>query len=179
MPQPSRWNNGQSRLIPESITREISAAITQRHPYWVAKQNVFLLAHLHLDFQPDSIRSVSTKLKSQFGPNKSLSDLPKREVTLLNGIDPLDGFQVNLASIQPLNIDKGSREVFYSDRTNLQIDQDLHPEHGTLAPVVTACPPKYLPASTSATYLMRSNWRLCSSQVLRPAKEWLDVTGTF
>ena len=68
---------------------------------------------------------------------------------------------------------------FYSDRTNLQIDQDLHPEHGTLALVVIACPPKYLPASPSATYLMRSNWRLCSSQVLRPAKEWLDVTGTF
>ena len=109
---------------------------------------VFLLTHLLYRFQAITIRSVSTKLKVNSGRTnpRDVASL-KRSSVNLDGIDHLDGFQVSLATTLPLNNAKGVAKFPYSDRTNLQIDQDLHPGPRTFAPVVLpALLSTYLPA---------------------------------
>jgi hypothetical protein len=99
-------------------------------------------------FQAITIRSVSTKLKVNSGRinPRDVASL-KRSFVNLDGIDHLDGFQVSLATTLPLNNAKGVAKFPYSDRTNLQIDQDLHPGPRTFAPVVLpALLSTYLPA---------------------------------
>jgi hypothetical protein len=62
---------------------------------------------------------------------------------------------------------KGVAKFSYSDRTNLQIDQDLHPGPRTFAlDVLPALLSTYLPAQARINQ-SASNWLLCSSQVLR------------
>lgn len=109
---------------------------------------VFVLTHLLYLFQAITIRSVSTKLKVNSGRTnpRDVASL-KRSSVNLDGIDHLDGFQVSLATTLPLNNAKGVAKYPYSDRTNLQIDQDLHPGPRTFAPVVLpALLSTYLPA---------------------------------
>jgi hypothetical protein len=99
-------------------------------------------------FQAITIRSVSTKLKVNSGRTnpRDVASL-KRSFVNLDGIDHLDGFQVSLETTLPLNNAKGVAKFPYSDRTNLQIDQDLHPGPRTFAPVVLpALLSTYLPA---------------------------------
>ena len=95
------WLNGENVLA--SATRQPAAAV-QAH-------KVFLLAYLRLKIQPVSIRSVSTKLKVNSGRTNPSSTSQKANVSCTNGIDPLDGFQVNLATIRPLHKRTGYREV--------------------------------------------------------------------
>lgn len=124
-------------------------------------RKVFCLAHFLSSFQSVTIRSVSTKLKVNSGRTT-----PSRHCRQ-KGIDHLDGFQVSLATTQPLNNAKGVAKFPYSDRTNLQIDQDLHPGPRTFAPVVLpALLSTYLPAQ-ARQLISASNWLLCSSRVLR------------
>ena len=107
-----------------------------------------MLTHLLYRFQAITIRSVSTKLKVNSGRinPRDVASL-KRSFVNLDGIDHLDGFQVSLATTLPLNNAKGVAKFPYSDRTNLQIDQDLHPGPRTFAPVVLpALLSTYLPA---------------------------------
>lgn len=74
-------------------------------------QKVFLLAQLRLFFQAVSIRSVSTKLKVNWAEQIPQPPSLKRSHADTHGIDPLDGFQVNLATIRPLNKHKGYRQA--------------------------------------------------------------------
>ena len=119
-----------------------------------APSKVFLLTHLLYRFQAITIRSVSTKLKVNSGRTnpRDVASL-KRSFVNLDGIDHLDGFQVSLETTLPLNNAKGVAKFPYSDRTNLQIDQDLHPGPRTFAPVVLpALLSTYLPAQARLTY---------------------------
>jgi hypothetical protein len=62
---------------------------------------------------------------------------------------------------------KGVAKLTYSDRTSLQIDQDLHPGPRTFAlDVLPALLSTYLPAQ-ARQFISASNWLLCSSRVLR------------
>jgi len=62
---------------------------------------------------------------------------------------------------------KGVAKNTYSDRTNLQIDQDLHPGPRTSAlAVMPVLLSTYLPAQ-ARSFISASNWLLCSSRVLR------------
>lgn len=113
---------------------------------------VFYLAHFLSLFQSVTIRGVSTKLKVNSGRTNPHGTLPKESTCRQHGIDHLDGFQVSLATTQPLNNAKGVAKSQYSDRTNLQIDQDLHPGPRTFAPVVLpALLSTYLPAQARQT----------------------------
>ncbi len=124
-------------------------------------RKVFYLAHFLSSFQSVTIRGVSTKLKVNSG--RTTPSRHRRQ----KGIDHLDGFQVSLATTQPLNNAKGVAKSQYSERTNLQIDQDLHPGPRTFAPVVLpALLSTYLPAQARQLN-SASNWLLCSSRVLR------------
>ncbi|MNR01377.1 hypothetical protein D3C85_1171800 [compost metagenome] len=79
--------------------------------------------HLHYFCKIGSLTKVSTKLKVNFGryspPARFLFNV---ETLLKQRTGLLDGFQV----IPPRSQKTVSRHP-YSDRTNLQIDQDLHP----------------------------------------------------
>ena len=115
-----------------------------------------------------TIRGVSTKLKVNSGRTtpRDVASL-KRSSVNLDGIDHLDGFQVSLATTLPLNNAKGVAKYPYSDRTNLQIDQDLHPGPRTFAlDVLPVLLSTYLPAQ-ARSLISASNWLLCSSRVLR------------
>ena len=112
-------------------------------------RKVFCLAHFLSTFQSVTIRGVSTKLKVNSGRTT-----PSRH-------------RRQKATTQPLNNAKGVAKFPYADRTNLQIDQDLHPGPRTFAPVVLpALLSTYLPAQARQLN-SASNWLLCSSRVLR------------
>jgi hypothetical protein len=118
-------------------------------------------------FRSVTIRGVSTKLKVNSGRTHPHGQ-PSSKKPLPNKRErPLDGFQVNLATTLPLNDAKGVAKTTYSDRTNLQIDQDLHPGPRTFAlDVLPALLSTYLPAQ-ARQLISASNWLLCSSRVLR------------
>lgn len=147
-----------SPVISTAFFAQAAAKECYRRP---RTRKVFCLSHFLSSFQSVTIRGVSTKLKVNSG--RTTPSRHRRQ----KGIDHLDGFQVSLATTRPLNNAKGVAKFPYSVRTNLQIDQDLHPGPRTFAPVVLpALLSTYLPAQARQLN-SASNWLLCSSRVLR------------
>ena len=128
---------------------------------------IFFARSLLYLFRSVSIRGVSTKLKVNSGRTHPHGQPSTKKPYRKKRERPLDGFQVNLATTLPSNDAKGVAKTTYSDRTNLQIDQDLHPGPRTFAlDVLPALLSTYLPAQARQLNCA-SNWLLCSSRVLR------------
>ncbi len=115
-----------------------------------------------------TIRGVSTKLKVNSGRTNPPVSLPQGKPLPTKRDRPPRWFPgkscVNTAFESKA---KGVAKLTYSDRTNLQIDQDLHPGPRTFAlDVLPALLSTYLPAQ-ARQFISASNWLLCSSRVLR------------
>jgi hypothetical protein len=150
----------------------IAGHIVQPHEF-------FLLTHFLSEIQSVSIRGVSTKLKVNSGrTNPRGQPSLKRSLHRQNRIDHLDGFQVNLAPTQPSNKAKGVAKLTYSDRTSLQIDQDLHPGPRTFAlDVLPALLSTYLPAQARQLSALQTGCFVPVGFFVRPMV--VVVTGTF
>jgi hypothetical protein len=144
----------------------------------MALGNLFLLTHFPSQIQSVSIRGVSTKLKVNSGRTNPPGQPSLRSLNRQSGIDHLDGFQVNLASTLPLNNAKGVAKLTYSDRTSLQIDQDLHPGPRTFAlDVLPALLSTYLPAQARQLSALQTGCFVPVGFFVRPMV--VVVTGTF
>ena len=131
-------------------------------------QRTFLLTHFPSAIQSVSIRGVSTKLKVNSGRTNPPGQPSQRKPPPTKRDRPPRWFPgkpcVNTAFESKA---KGVAKLTYSDRTNLQIDQDLHPGPRTFAlDVLPALLSTYLPAQ-ARQFISASNWLLCSSRVLR------------
>lgn len=130
-------------------------------------EQTFSLSHFPLPIQYVSIRSVSTKLKVNSGRTNPPGRSSQRKTPSNKRDRPPRWFPgkscANTASANA----KGVARLTYSDRTSLQIDQDLHPGPRTFAlDVLPALLSTYLPAQ-ARQLISASNWLLCSSRVLR------------
>ena len=142
-------------------------------------QASFLPGHFPLPIHSVTIRGVSTKLKVNSGrttppgqpsPRKPLPKKRDRPPRWFPG-KPC----VNTAFESKA---KGVAKLTYSDRTNLQIDQDLHPGPRTFAlDVLPALLSTYLPAQARQLSALQTGCFVPVGFFVRPTV--VDVTGTF
>jgi hypothetical protein len=129
---------------------------------------IFSLAHFHSAVQSVSIRGVSTKLKVNSGRTNPPGQPSRRKPPPNKRDRPPRWFPGK--SCADTTFESKTKDVappVYSARTNLQIDQDLHPGPRTFAlDVLPALLSTYLPAQ-ARQLISASNWLLCSSRVLR------------
>ncbi|PVZ54797.1 hypothetical protein C9422_23695 [Pseudomonas sp. B1(2018)] len=128
----------------------------------------FLLTHFPYPVQSVSIRGVSTKLKVNSGRTNPPGQPSRRKPPPNKRDRPPRWFPgKSCADTTFESKTKGVAPPAYSARTNLQIDQDLHPGPRTFAlDVLPALLSTYLPAQ-ARQLISASNWLLCSSRVLR------------
>jgi hypothetical protein len=128
----------------------------------------FLLPHFPWPVQSVSIRGVSTKLKVNSGRTNPPGQPSRRKPPPNKRDRPPRWFPgKSCADTTFESKAKGVAPPAYSARTNLQIDQDLHPGPRTFAlDVLPALLSTYLPAQ-ARQLISASNWLLCSSRVLR------------
>ena len=128
----------------------------------------FLLSHFPWPVQSVSIRGVSTKLKVNSGRTNPPGQPSQRKPLPTKRDRPPRWFPgKSCADTTFESKAKGVAPPAYSARTNLQIDQDLHPGPRTFAlDVLPALLSTYLPAQ-ARQFISASNWLLCSSRVLR------------
>ena len=154
-----------------SITGRVCGSRAYRAPIRTLNKGVLrtiLLTHFPSAIQSVSIRGVSTKLKVNSGRTHPPGQPSQRKPPPTKRDRPPRWFPgkpcVNTAFESKA---KGVAKLTYSDRTNLQIDQDLHPGPRTFAlDVLPALLSTYLPAQ-ARQFISASNWLLCSSRVLR------------
>jgi len=129
---------------------------------------LFLLTHFPWPVQSVSIRGVSTKLKVNSGRTNPPGQPSQRKPPPSKRDRPPRWFPgKSCADTTFESKAKGVAPPAYSARTNLQIDQDLHPGPRTFAlDVLPALLSTYLPAQ-ARQLVSASNWLLCSSRVLR------------
>ena len=139
----------------------------------------FLLTHFLSQIQSVSIRGVSTKLKVNSGrtnppgqpsvekPPPTKRDRPPRWFPGKPCVNT--AFEMNA---------KGVAKLTYSDRTSLQIDQDLHPGPRTFAlDVLPALLSTYLPAQARQLSALQTGCFVPVGFFVRPMV--VVVTGTF
>jgi hypothetical protein len=128
----------------------------------------FLLSHFPWPVQSVNIRGVSTKLKVNSGRTNPPGQPSRRKPPPNKRDRPPRWFPgKSCADTTFESKAKGVAPPAYSARTNLQIDQDLHPGPRTFAlDVLPALLSTYLPAQ-ARQLISASNWLLCSSRVLR------------
>ncbi|MDR6610296.1 hypothetical protein J2X87_005402 [Pseudomonas synxantha] len=129
---------------------------------------LFLLTRFPWSVQSVSIRGVSTKLKVNSGRTNPPGQPSQRKPPPNKRDRPPRWFPgKSCANTTFESKAKGVAPPAYSARTNLQIDQDLHPGPRTFAlDVLPALLSTYLPAQ-ARQLVSASNWLLCSSRVLR------------
>ncbi len=108
----------------------------------------FLLTHFPSPVQSVSIRGVSTKLKVNSGRTNPPGQPSPWKLSPNKRDRPPRWFPgISCANTAFESKAKGVAKRYYSDRTNLQIDQDLHPGPRTFAlDVLPALLSTYLPA---------------------------------
>lgn len=128
----------------------------------------FSLSHFPWPVQSVSICGVSTKLKVNSGRTNPPGQPSRRKPPPNKRDRPPRWFPgKSCANTTFESKAKGVVPPAYSARTNLQIDQDLHPGPRTFAlDVLPALLSTYLPAQ-ARQLVSASNWLLCSSRVLR------------
>ena len=126
------------------------------------------LTHFPCPVQSVSIRAVSTKLKVNSGRTTPPGQPSQRTPPPNKRDRPPRWFPgKSCADTTFESKAKGVALPAYSARTNLQIDQDLHPGPRTFAlDVLPALLSTYLPAQ-ARQLVSASNWLPCSSRVLR------------
>ncbi|POF42471.1 hypothetical protein B0D71_10975 [Pseudomonas laurylsulfativorans] len=130
--------------------------------------NFFSLTHFPWPVQSVTIRGVSTKLKVNSGRTNPPGQPSQRKPPPNKRDRPPRWFPgKSCADTTFESKAKGVAPPACSARTNLQIDQDLHPGPRTFAlDVLPALLSTYLPAQ-ARQLISASNWLLCSSRVLR------------
>ena len=139
----------------------------------------FLLTHFPSAIQSVSIRCVSTKLKVNSGRTNPPRSASQRKLAPTKRDRPPRWFPgkpcVNTAFESKA---KGVAKLTYSDRTNLQIDQDLHPGPRTFAlDVLPALLSTYLPAQARQFISASTGCFVPVGFFVRPMV--VVVTGTF
>lgn len=142
-------------------------------------QITFLLTHFPSAIQSVSIRGVSTKLKVNSGRTNPPGQPSQRKPPPTKRDRPPRWFPgkpcVNTAFESKA---KGVAKLTYSDRTNLQIDQDLHPGPRTFAlDVLPALLSTYLPAQARQFIALQTGCFVPVGFFVRPMV--VVVTGTF
>jgi hypothetical protein len=139
-----------------------------KQPHQAPARKLFSLPHFHWPVQSVSIRGVSTKLKVNSGRTNPPGQPSRRKPPPNKRDRPPRWFPGK--SCANTTFESKAKDVAppaYSARTNLQIDQDLHPGPRTFAlDVLPALLSTYLPAQ-ARQLISASNWLLCSSRVLR------------
>ena len=137
-------------------------------PFSMRQWQSFLLTHFHSQIQSVSIRGVSTKLKVNSGRTNPPGQPSQRKPPPNKRDRPPRWFPgKSCANTAFESKAKGVARLTYSDRTSLQIDQDLHLGPRTFAlDVLPALLSTYLPAQ-ARLFISASIWLLCSSRVLR------------
>ena len=138
-----------------------------------------LLTHFPSAVQSVSIRGVSTKLKVNSGRTHPPGQPSQRKPPPTKRDRPPRWFPgkpcVNTAFESKA---KGVAKLTYSDRTNLQIDQDLHPGPRTFAlDVLPALLSTYLPAQARQLSALQTGCFVPVGFFVRPTV--VVVTGTF
>ena len=140
----------------------------EKQPDQAPAGKFFSLSHFPWPVQSVSICGVSTKLKVNSGRTNPPGQPSQRKPPPNKRDRPPRWFPgKSCANTAFESKAKGVAKFTYSDRTNLQIDQDLHLGPRTFAPdVLPALLSTYLPAK-ARQLISASNWLLCSSRVLR------------
>jgi len=148
-------------------------------PFPCAQWQSFSISHFHSQIQSVTIRGVSTKLKVNSGRTNPPGQPSQRKPPPNKRDRPPRWFPgKSCANTAFESKAKGVARLTYSDRTSLQIDQDLHPGPRTFAlDVLPALLSTYLPAQARQLSALQTGCFVPVGFFVRPTV--VVVTGTF